>query len=81
LTWKIKIKVERPHRSEDDLIVIFARRHNARRKRTTRLALARQSLWVYMHLMPAAADRMRQAVDAAWPGAADGPATAQGGVR
>jgi hypothetical protein len=38
------------------------------------------TLATYTHLMPAADDRMRQAVDAAWAGAADGPATAQGGA-
>jgi site-specific recombinase XerD len=39
------------------------------------------TLSVYCHLMPAAADRMREAIDAAWAGTADGPATAQGGAK
>jgi integrase len=38
------------------------------------------TLRVYCHLMPNAADRMRQAIDKA-RGQADGPATAQGGAR
>ncbi len=38
------------------------------------------TLRVYTHLMPDAADRMRQAVDRVFSGEADGPATAQGGT-
>lgn len=39
------------------------------------------TLSVYTHLMPAAADRMRETIGAAWAGNADGPVTAQGGVK
>lgn len=39
------------------------------------------TLSVYTHLMPTAGDRMRAAIDAAQAGTADGPATAQGGVK
>jgi integrase len=39
------------------------------------------TLSVYVHMMPAAADRMREAISAAWAVAADGPATAQGGAQ
>lgn len=37
------------------------------------------TLATYTHLMPAAADRARQAIDAARAGTADGPVTAQEG--
>jgi site-specific recombinase XerD len=39
------------------------------------------TLSVYCHLMPAAADRAREAIDAARARAADGSATAQGGAQ
>ena len=39
------------------------------------------TLRTYVHLMPDAADRMRQAVDRVFSGEADGPATAQEGAR
>jgi integrase len=38
------------------------------------------TLRTYVHLMPDADDRARQAVDAAFA-SSDGPATAQGGAR
>jgi integrase len=39
------------------------------------------TLATYTHLMSAADDRARQAIDAARAGAADGPATAQGDAK
>ncbi len=39
------------------------------------------TLSVYTHLMPSAADRVREAIEAAWTGNADRPVTAQGGVK
>lgn len=39
------------------------------------------TLSVYTHLMPAAADWMRETIGAAWAGNADGPVTAQGGMK
>ena len=39
------------------------------------------TLSVYVHLMPAADDRAREAITAAWAASSDGPATAQGGAQ
>jgi integrase len=39
------------------------------------------TLSVYVHLMPAADDRAREAVSAAWAGTPDGTESAQGGAR
>jgi integrase len=44
-------------------------------------ASAAFTLSVYCHLMPAADDRAREAISAAWPGTAAGSATAQDGAK